>query len=81
MKNVDPEEPTSFLDMTMYTWDVLSVNANRMKQLSNKIRRCLNHVFLLEQRKNTGMAKTSLTNCSVVLRHGRACAKMCRAIL
>ena len=37
--------------LTMYTWDVLSVNANQMKQLSNNIRRCLNHVFLLEQLK------------------------------
>ena len=41
--------PRHFL--TMYTWDVLNVNANRMKSL-NKKRRCLNHVFLLEQLKN-----------------------------
>ena len=38
--------------LTMYTWDVLIVNANRMEQLLNSIRRCLNHVFLLEQQKN-----------------------------
>ena len=37
--------------------DALSVNANRMKQLLNRITRCLNHVFLLEQRKITGMEK------------------------
>ena len=34
-----------------YTWDVLNVNANRMKLLRN-IQRCLNHVFLLGQLKN-----------------------------
>ena len=52
--------------LTMYTWDVFSVNANRMRQLLNNIRRCLSHVFLLEQPRNTRMAKTSRTNCSVV---------------
>ena len=35
----------------MYTWDVLSVNANRMKQLLNNFRSCLNNVFMLEQQK------------------------------
>ena len=38
--------------LMMKTWDALSVNANRMKQLSNKTIRCLNHVFLLGQRRN-----------------------------
>ena len=32
--------------------DVFSVNANRMKQLLNNIRRRLNHEFLLEQQRN-----------------------------
>ena len=40
------------LSLTMCTWDALSVNANRMKQLLKNIRRCLNHVCLLEQLKN-----------------------------
>ena len=38
--------------LTVYTWDLLTVNANRMKQLVNTIRRCLNHIFLLEQLKS-----------------------------
>ena len=38
--------------LTMKTWDVLSVNANQVKQLLHSKRRCLNHVFLLEQQKN-----------------------------
>ena len=45
MKNVDIDEPTSFPDST---WDALSVNANRMRQSLNSIRRCLSHVYLLE---------------------------------
>ena len=53
--------------LTMFLWDVPSVNANRTKQLSNNTRRCLNHVFLLEQQKKTRMANTSRTNCRVVL--------------
>ena len=35
-----------------YTWDVLNVNANRMKLLLRNTHRCLNHVFLLEQLKS-----------------------------
>ena len=57
----------------MCTWDALSVNANRMKQ-------SLDH-FLLERQKNTGVAQTSRTDSSVVLRHGRTCSKMGGAIL
>ena len=38
--------------LTMCTWDALSVDANRMKQLLKNITRCLNHVCLLEQLKN-----------------------------
>ena len=34
-----------------YTWDVLNVNANRMKLLLKNIQRCLNYIFLLEQLK------------------------------
>ena len=66
MENVvDIDEPTSFL--TMKIWGVLSVNANRMKQLLNRTRRCLSHVFLLEQQKTYWGGK--ITNNGVVLRH------------
>ena len=65
----------------MKIWDVLSVNANRMKQLLNNTTRCLNHVFLQEQQKNYWDDKTLGTNCSVVLWHGRTCSKMRWAIL
>ena len=34
------------------TSDVLSVNANPMTQLLNNMRRCWNHVCLLEELKN-----------------------------
>ena len=34
--------------LVTYIWDVLNVNANRMKSLRN-IQKCLDHVFLLEQ--------------------------------
>ena len=34
------------------TWYALSVNANQTKVLWNSTKRCLNHVFLLEQPKN-----------------------------
>ena len=43
-------KPHDFL--IMCTWDALSVNVNRMKQLLDNMRRCLNHVFLLVQQKN-----------------------------
>ena len=36
----------------MCIWDVLNVNANRMKSLLRNIRRCSNHIFLLEQLEN-----------------------------
>ena len=34
------------------SWDVLNVNANQMKQLLKNTQRCLNHMFLQEQRQN-----------------------------
>ena len=36
----------------MYMWDVLDVNANRMKSLLSSAKKCLNKVFLVEQLKN-----------------------------
>ena len=50
------KNPHHFL--TTNTWDVLSVNAIRMKRLSNNMRKCLNHVFLLEELKNYRNGKT-----------------------
>ena len=35
-----------------YIWDVLNVNANRMKSLLRNVQTSLNHVFLLEQLKS-----------------------------
>ena len=46
--------------LTTYTWDALNVNASRTKLLLSNIRKCLNHVFLLEQLKNTRVGKTHL---------------------
>ena len=42
--------PLHFL--IMYIWDVLNVNAKRMKSSLNSIQRCLIHVVLLQQQKN-----------------------------
>ena len=67
--------------LTMSTWDVLGVNANRMKIFLNKKRWCSNDVFLLEQPKITRMWKTSRKDGCVVLRHGRTCSKMRWTIL
>ena len=67
--------------LTMYTWDVFSVNANQMQQSSNNIRRCLNHVFQLEKKKNYRVENISRANCSLVLRHEGTCSKMRWAIL
>ena len=36
----------------MCTLDVLNVNVNRMQLILKNLRRCLNHIFLLEQLKN-----------------------------
>ena len=52
-----------------------------MKQSLNTTQRCLSHVLLMEQQKNTGVAKTSHTYNGVVLRYGRTCSKMCGTIL
>ena len=49
--------------LTMNTWYVLSVNANRMKQVLNSIRQCLNHVFLLERLKNYHAQKCVERHC------------------
>ena len=38
--------------MTVNIWDVVNVNANRMKLFLRNFQRCVNHVFLLEQLKN-----------------------------
>ena len=62
--------------LTMKTWSVLSLHANRKNNYWTVRRRCLNHVFLLEQQKNSGMGKTSRANRSVDIRHGGTCSKM-----
>ena len=62
IQNVDIDEKTSFLLDTMCTGDALSVNANRMKQSLNSIRRCLSHVFLLILMKWKDMLENALSN-------------------
>ena len=37
--------------LIVFSWDALSVNANRMKKVWNNTKRCLSHVFQLEQLK------------------------------
>ena len=67
--------------LTMYIWDLLNVNANRMKLFLRNIHWCLNHVFLLEQLKSYQVGKNRAQNSRVVLRHGGTCSKMRWAIL
>ena len=38
--------------LTTNIWDVLTMNANRMKSLLGNTKKCLNHVFLLDQLQN-----------------------------
>ena len=38
--------------LTSCIWDVLNVNANRIESLLSSTKRCLNHVYLLEQLKS-----------------------------
>ena len=66
---------TSFLD------HVHSGNANRMKQLLNNMRRCLNRVFCWSKRKITGWEKSQTKTVALVVRHGKTCSKMRWAIL
>ena len=48
MKNVDLDEPTSFLD-DVNLRVALNVNANRTKQLQTSTEKCSNHEFLQEE--------------------------------
>ena len=77
MKNVDIDEPSSFLDHENLggtqrefkpNQTLLNVNSNRNKHSLNIIRRCLNHVFLLEHLKNFQFGR--------ILRHGGTCSEM-----
>ena len=62
--------------LTTYFWDVLNVNANRMKISKKNTKKCLNHVFLVEHLKSyQNGEKNSRENCSVVQRHRRTCSK------
>ena len=71
--------PHTFL--AMYIWDALSVNANRMKQLLNNMRRCLNLVFLLEQQKNYRDGKNLTHKLKRGLTTWKDCSKLRWAIL
>ena len=50
MKNVDLHEPTSFLDHVYWRWTQRECRPNEI--VIQKYKKCLNHVFLLEQQKN-----------------------------
>ena len=80
MKNVDNEEPTSFLD------HVYLGCTQRERKPNEKINGQNNKMF--ESRisagateKLPGWDKTSRENFSVVLRHGRTCSKMRGTVL
>ena len=62
--------------LTTCTWDVLNVNANRVKSFLRNIQECLNHVLLLRQLQNYQGGKASRKDGGLVLRHGRTCSKM-----
>ena len=55
MKNVDIEEPTSFLDHV--NLECTQHECEQNDKIIEKIQICSNHVFLLEQRKIAGMGK------------------------
>ena len=73
-KNGDLDEPTS-------SWPrIFGMYSTWMRTERDHYwaihRKCLNHVFLLEQLKNYQNGKTSHKDGCVVLRHGRTCSKM-----
>ena len=74
MKNVDIDEPTSYLNHVYLgcTQRECKPNQTIIEQYTKMFE---SRVFG-EQQKITGMAKTSHTNRSVVKRHGRTCSKM-----
>ena len=75
MKNVDLDEPISFLDHVHL--GCTQRECNSMKLLWRNTQKCLNHVFLLEQLKNyLGGENLTQKNSSVVQRYGRSCAKV-----
>ena len=68
MKNVDLDEPTSFLD---------HVYLGCTQRLLMNTEECVNHEFLLQQlKKLPGWEKTSRKDGCVVQRYGRTCSKM-----
>ena len=59
------------------TWDALNLNANRMKQLSENKRRCLNHVCLLEQQRNHQDGKNLKHKQKRGPGHAQKCVERC----
>ena len=51
MRDVDIDEPTSFLDHEK-AWDALNGNAKQTRKSLDNTTKCLNPVFLLDQPKN-----------------------------
>ena len=74
IRNVDLDEPTSFLDHVYWGWTQRECKSN--ETIWEKYREMLNHVFLLEHLTNyPGGEKNSRKNSCVVLRHGRTCSE------
>ena len=67
--------------LAMCTWNVLSVNANRMNTYWTIYKDVRITFFCWSNRKTTGIGKTSRANGSVVPRHGGTCSTMHWAIL
>ena len=65
MKNVDLDEPTSFLDDVYLGCTQRECKPNEI--ISDEYRKCSNHEFLLNQLKNTRVGKTSRKDGRVVL--------------
>ena len=74
MKNIDLDEPTSFLDHVCSRCTQRECRPDEI--VIEKCKEMFESRISAGQLKITRMAKTSRKNCSVVLRHGRTCSKM-----
>ena len=75
MKKVELDEPTSFLDHVYLgcTQRECKPNETIIEQYTKMFE---SRIFCWSNRKISEVAKTSRTNSSLVLRHGRTCSKM-----
>ena len=80
MKNVDIEEPTSFLDHVYLGCTQRECKPNE-KIIGQYNKMFESRISVGANREITRMGKTSRKNFSVVLRHGRTCSKMRGTVL